>query len=124
MLTPEEAAAAAAKALEARTEAVTRLAQARISLDEARTRAAQELREVKERTEAAVKEADKEARAAWRDALKAGWSATELAKIGIPAPRTKKRSTRRHEKAEQFSSEAAASMSDGQHNDSSEGFQP
>ncbi|WP_460744189.1 hypothetical protein, partial [Nesterenkonia halophila] len=80
----DEAVERAQKAQEERVNAVRHLAEAQQTLEDRR-----------EEVKRLLTEAEAEELQAWNDAVKAGWSETELRKIGFSDPSKKRRSTKK-----------------------------
>ncbi|PYF96344.1 hypothetical protein SAMN05216184_1194 [Georgenia satyanarayanai] len=92
--TPEEALERARRAQEQRLKAIQSLADARQRIVDVREETERERAELETRIAGRISDAERGDVRAYNAALTAGWSATELRKIGFPEPEKKKRAAR------------------------------
>jgi hypothetical protein len=91
----DEAVERARRVQDARINAVREVAEKRQQLAEVREHTARELAELQARLAQQVSDAERDDARAYSGALKAGWTADELKKIGFDEPDHKRRSSRR-----------------------------
>lgn len=92
--TPEEAVERARQAQEKRLKAIQSLAEARQHIVDVREETERERAELEARIAGRINDAERDDVRAYNAALAAGWSTTELRKIGFPEPEKKKRAAR------------------------------
>lgn len=92
--TPEEAVERARQAQEQRLKAIQSLAEARQRIVDVREETDRERAELEARIAGRIRDAERGDLRAYNAALTAGWTATELRKIGFPEPQKKKRAAR------------------------------
>src|SRR5690625_6841463 len=90
--TPEEAVERARQAQEKRLKAIQSLAEARQHIVDVREETERERAELEARIAGRINDAERDDVRAYNAAVAAGWSTTELRKIGFPEPEKKKRS--------------------------------
>lgn len=92
--TPEEAVERARQAQDKRLKAIQILAEARQHIVDVREETERERAELEARIAGRINDAERDDVRAYNAALAAGWSTTELRKIGFPEPEKKKRAAR------------------------------
>ncbi|MEE6289308.1 hypothetical protein V2J52_16765 [Georgenia sp. MJ173] len=92
--TPDEAVERARQAQEQRLKSIQSLAEARQRIVDVREETERERAELEARIASRINDAQRDDLRAYNAALSAGWSTTELRKIGFPEPEKKKRAAR------------------------------
>jgi len=97
--TPEEAVERARRSQEQRLKAIQSLAEARQRIGDVRADGERERSELEARIARQISDAEKADVRAYNAAVAAGWSTSELRKIGFPEPERKKRAARARRRA-------------------------
>jgi len=97
--TPEEAVERARQAQDKRLKAIQSLAEARQHIVDVREETERERAELEARIAGRINDAERDDVRAYNAALAAGWSPTELRKIGFSEPEKKKRAARTRRRA-------------------------